>query len=89
MVMYKPSSTTYEYAMTEFFSGCNNEGTWDVAGRPYSNSVDCTDLVTKNAGHHRGMCQMGAAQRAKNGESAYEIISYYFTDVKVVPCPLN
>lgn len=90
MIMYKPSPTVYEYALTEFFSGCGDEEKTDnVADRPYSNSVACTDLVYKNAGHHRGMCQMGAAKRAKNGESANKIISYYFSNVEVVPCPLK
>lgn len=89
VIMYKPSSTTYEYALTEFFSSCYNNGTENVASRPYSNRVDCTDIHTGWGGHGRGMCQMGAAQRAKNGESAYEIISYYFTNVEVVSCPLK
>ncbi len=89
IIMYKPSSASYEYALTEFFSGCYNNGTEDVSDRPYSNAVDCSDIHTGWGGHRRGMCQMGAAQRAKNGESAYEIIAYYFSDVEVVPCPLK
>lgn len=89
MIMYKPTSATYEYAFTEFFSSCYGKGTENVLNRPYSNKVDCTDLATGYGGHRRGMCQMGAAQRAKNGERANEILSYYYTNVEIVPCPLK
>lgn len=90
MIMYKPSTATYEYAFTEFFSGCNNQGTTNVPDRPYSNHVSCTDIINANANHHRGMCQAGATTLAKKGKSASGIISYYFNkDIEIVLCPLK
>lgn len=89
MIMYKPSTATYKYAFTEFFSDCNNQGTITVPGRPYSIGVSCTDLHDAYDGHGRGMCQMGAAKLAKDGKSKSQILSYYFTDIEIVTCPLK
>lgn len=36
-----------------------------------------------------GLCQMGAALRAKNGDSASNILLYYYTDCRIISCTLK
>lgn len=65
IVMYKPSSTTYDYIWGAFFSSCSGNGTKDHSTQPALKAVSCTDIATGAGGHRYGLCQMGAALRAK------------------------
>ena len=49
----------------------------------------CTDIATGAGGHRYGLCQMGAALRAKNGDSASNILLYYYTDCRIISCTLK
>lgn len=92
MIMYKPSSAnTYSYVCSKYFSGCNNEGTKTNTNDPALQGVSCTDIAKGYINNHRnGMCQMGAAKRARDlNESAAEILSHYYKDIAIVPCPLK
>ena len=46
--------------------------------QPALKAVSCTDIATGAGGHRYGLCQMGAALRAKNGDSASNILLYYY-----------
>ena len=88
--MYKPTSTTYEYVYGTFFSSCYNKGTKDYGtSEPTLKAVSCTDIATGYGGHRYGLCQMGAATRAKNGNSAADILLHYYTNGKIIPCTLK
>lgn len=89
IVMYKPSSTTYDYIWGAFFSSCGGKGTKDHATQPALKAVSCTDIATGAGGHRYGLCQMGAASRAKSGNSASDILLYYYTDCSVTSCTLK
>ena len=97
MIMYKPSGvTTYAYMCSQFFSSCLNKGTEDNPNEPAEKEVSCTDIVFGREPQKRyGMCQMGAAKRARDegkngdGESASEILAYYYKDIEIVLCPLK
>lgn len=89
IVMHKPSSTTYDYIWGAFFSSCSDKGTKDHDSQPALKAVKCTDIATGAGGHRYGLCQMGAAQRAKNGKSASGILLYYYTDCSVTSCTLK
>lgn len=52
-------------------------------------AVSCTDIATGAGGHRYGLCQMGAALRAKNGDSASNILLYYYTDCRIISCTLK
>lgn len=89
IVMYKASSTTYDYMWGAFFSSCGNNGTKKHSSDPALQSVSCTDIASGAGGHGYGLCQMGAAYRAKNGESASSILLYYYTNCCIASCQLN
>lgn len=79
-----PSSTTYDYIWGAFFSSCSGNGTKDHSTQPALKAVSCTDIATGAGGHRYGLCQMGAALRAKNGDSASNILLYYYTDCRII-----
>ena len=85
------AANTYSYVCSQFFSGCNDEGTKTNTNGPALQGVSCTDIDKGYIYNHRhGMCQMGAAKRARDlNEKAAEIISYYYTDIVIAPCPLK
>ena len=81
ILYYKPSSSTYQYLMTEWFSSCKNKGTIDHPDNwPGVTAKSCSDLFTGAGGHRRGYCQSGAAKKALNGNKAVDIAKYYFTN---------
>lgn len=51
--------------------------------------MPCTDLTSGADGHRYGMCQMGAAQLAKDGYVAGEIIDYYYHSCDTEFCLLE
>ena len=79
VLMHKPSTTTYNYICAYHFSSCKGNGTITVSGLPYLKAKSCTDLITGNGGHRRGLCQCGAAKMAKNGKACEDILTYYFS----------
>lgn len=89
IVMYKSSSTSYDYIWGAFFSSCGGEGTRTHSSQSALKAVSCTDIAKGAGGHRYGLCQMGAAQRAKDGNSAASILLYYYTDCAVTSCQLN
>ena len=77
-------------ATTLFFSSCSGstKDNEDVNGYAYDYlvSVPCprsNHLGGENGGQGVGMCQAGAAGRAKDGETYEEIIEYYYTGATV------
>ena len=89
IVMYKPTSTTYDYIWGAFFSSCGGNGTKEHKTQPALKAVSCTDITSGAGGHRYGLCQMGAAQRAKDGKSASNILLYYYTGCNIVSCTIN
>lgn len=83
VILYKPTSSTYRYACTMFFSDCDDKGTITVDNHLYMTSKPCIDLFNGSNGHKKGFCQMGAAQRAKNRENFVSILHYYYTDIAI------
>ena len=57
-IMYKPSSTTYDYIWGAFFSSCSGNGTKDHSTQPALKAVSCTDIATGAGGHSYGLCQI-------------------------------
>lgn len=89
IVMYKPSSTSYDYIWGAFFSSCGGNGTRTHSSQPALKAVCCTDIAKGAGGHRYGLCQMGAANRAKSGNDASSILLYYYTDCAVTSCQLK
>lgn len=89
IVMYKTTSTTYDYIWGAFFSSCGNSGTKTDSSQPALQAVVCTDIDLGAGGHRYGFCQMGAAKRAKDGNSASSILLYYYTNCCIASCPMN
>lgn len=89
IVMYRPTSSTYDYIWGAFFSSCGGKGTIEHKTQPALKAVSCTDIASGAGGHRYGLCQMGAAQRAKNGKSASDILLYYYSGCNIVSCTLN
>ena len=89
IVMYKPSSTSYDYIWGAFCSSCGDKGTLTHSSQSALKEVSCTDIAKGAGGHRYGLCQMGAAKRAKDGNDASSILLYYYTDCAVVSCQLN
>lgn len=83
VIMYRPDNATYKYACTMFFSSCGNQGTRTRPGHPYMTGVPCTDLPGGEISHRYGLCQMGAAKCALDGDSYTEIIHHYYTDIEI------
>lgn len=61
----------------------------DHLTQPALKAVSCTDIATGAGGHRYGLCQMGAALRAKNGDSASNILLYYYTDCRIISCTIK
>ncbi|MGN0471612.1 MAG: accessory gene regulator B family protein [Lachnospiraceae bacterium] len=89
IVMYRPTSASYEYIWGAFFSSCGGNGTKDHATQPALRAVTCTDIDAGFGGHRYGMCQMGAASKAKAGYSASYILMHYYTGCGIISCTLN
>ncbi len=90
IVLYKPTSSTYDYIWGAYFSSCNGNGTKTHNNQPALVAKACTDLTTGAGGHRYGVCQMGAASLAKAGQmSANDIVLYYYSGCKVVNAPLR
>ena len=70
-------------------ASCSGNGTKDHSTQPALKAVSCTDIATGAGGHRYGLCQMGAALRAKNGDSASNILLYYYTDCRIISCTLK
>lgn len=88
---YQPNgSSSYNYVCARYFSSCGNAGTQTYNTEPACQSVPCTDLfIAKVTKTKYGMCQMGAAQLAKDGYNAVGIVKYYYTNVDTDFCPLD
>lgn len=89
VTFYEPTYNSYNYIWGAFFSDCNNLGTRTHSTEPALVAVPCTDLTSGADGHRYGMCQMGAAQLAKDGYVAGEIIDYYYHSCDTEFCPLE
>lgn len=89
LIMYKPTSTTYSYIWGAYSSSCYNKGTLTHPTEPALKAKSCTDLATGSGGHRYGMCQMGAAQLAKNGYLSTDIIHYYYSNCSLPTCKLQ
>lgn len=72
-----------------FFSSCGDNGTLTHSSQSALQAVSCTDIAKGAGGHRYGLCQMGAAQRAKDGNKASSILLYYYTDCAVTSCQLK
>ncbi|MDR2545931.1 MAG: carboxypeptidase regulatory-like domain-containing protein [Lachnospiraceae bacterium] len=89
LVMHRPTNSTYAYIWGAYFSSCGNQGTLAHAGQPALLAKICTDLTNGVGGHRKGLCQMGAAERAKNGNTGVQIINHYYTNCSLVTCTLG
>lgn len=89
VVLHKSSSAKYDYIWGAFFSSCKGEGTKTHSTEPALQAVSCTDIATGAGGHRYGLCQMGAAKRAKDGKTSSSILLYYYTDCTVATCTLK
>ncbi len=89
IILYCPTSNTYDYVWGAFFSSCNGQGTKTHASQPEIKAKPCTDLTTGAGGHRYGMCQMGAAEKAKDGWYCIDIVLYYYTNCTVLSCRVN
>lgn len=90
LLLYHPSSTVYNYIWGAFFSSCAGKGTLTHSSQPSLKSVSCTDLASGAGGHRYGLCQMGAAYRAKNTTGGYvTILQHYFSNVSIAECRLR
>jgi len=72
---------------TPFFGHCdgytrNSEDVWS-SEVSYLRSVPCICGYAEMYGHGAGMCQRGAAEMARQGSTAEEILEHYYTNVKV------
>jgi hypothetical protein len=70
-----------------YFAHCdghtrNSEDVWKYA-LPYCRSVSCSCGNTQLHGHGVGMCQEGAMAMAKQGATAGEILTHYYTGANV------
>lgn len=71
-----------------YFAHCdgstrNSEDVW-VRALPYCRSVNCIKPYPSLSGHGVGMCQQGAIAMAEEGATYVDILSHYYTDIKVV-----
>lgn len=89
VTLYEPTYDSYNYIWGAFFSDCDNLGTRTHSTEPALMAVSCTDLTSGADGHRYGMCQMGAAQLAKDGYNAGQIIDYYYHSSDTEFCPLE
>ena len=89
IVMYKTTSAMYDYIWGAFFSSCGNSGTKSHSSQPALRAVSCSDLNSGYGGHRYGFCQMGAAKRAKSGNTASAILLYYYSNCCIASCPMN
>lgn len=91
---YKDSSGKYNYMYPAYFNYCTGrtKAYPSVPGdnHPYLIAVTCTDIDgthSSYSGNGNGLCQRGAANRAKNGYSYTNILSYYYTNSTSLSCP--
>lgn len=89
IILHRSKNGGYDYVWGAFFSSCGNQGTKTHSSQPEICAKSCTDLVTGAGGHRYGMCQMGAAQKAKSGYDYNSIITYYYTDCFIGNCRIN
>lgn len=85
IMLYRPTSRTYDYIYPAYFRHCNG-ATRSNSVRPELKSVSCTDIDGTHSaisGNGWGMCQMGAANMAKNGYKYYEILQHYYYNTSV------
>ena len=61
--------------------GQTNTNSWGTS-LPYLRSVPSFDDNVKKNGHGVGMSQHGANNLAKQGYNAYQILQYFYNDVK-------
>jgi hypothetical protein len=71
-----------------YFTHCdghtrNSEDVW-VRALPYCRSVRCIKPYSSLSGHGVGMCKQGAIAMAEEGATYVDILSHYYTDVKVI-----
>lgn len=85
--VYK-SGNTYNYIYGAFFGRCSG-ATISYPGQPALKSVACTNIDGSNElfGHGWGLCQRGAAYKAKQGSSWMDILKYYYTSTTSLLCP--
>lgn len=57
--------------------------------QPALKAVSCTDIATGAGGHRYGLCQMGAALRAKMVIPHRIFLLYYYTDCRIISCTLK
>ncbi|MCI8610101.1 MAG: hypothetical protein HFE73_10695 [Firmicutes bacterium] len=89
VLMYKPSTSSYNYMCPFFSSSCYGKGTVTVSGIPYLKAKSCSDLMTGYGGARKGFCQNGGAKKAKNGSSCEAILTYYYTDCDTEFCEMT
>lgn len=89
VVLHNPETSKYDYIWGAFFSSCEGNGTKTHSTQPALQAVSCTDIETGYGGHRYGLCQMGAAQRAKEGKTAFSILLYYYTGCVIAHCTLK
>ena len=90
LILHTPSTGKYDYIYAGFFSSCYNRGTDTHPNQPELKAVSCSDIAEGygHGSHAYGLCQMGAANLAKRGYSAVQIVNYYYTDCVVKYCPV-
>ncbi|MDE6108001.1 MAG: carboxypeptidase regulatory-like domain-containing protein [Oscillospiraceae bacterium] len=88
VVLYKPTNKTYDYIWGSYFSSCGSKGTQTHNTEPALIGKACTDLTNGVVQKGYGMCQMGAAQKAKDGYTYNQILNYY-SNCEIVPCPIK
>ena len=87
VLMYEPSAGSYNYMCPFYFSSCGGNGTITYgSSAPYIRAKSCSDLTSGAGGHRWGMCQMGAAKKAKNGSACEDILTYYYSDCDTEFC---
>lgn len=89
LILYRSSGSSYDYVYGAFGSSCNGQGTRTHSSQPALQAKSCTDLATGSGGNRYGLCQMGAAQKAKSGYSATSIVNYYFTNCSIISCRIG
>lgn len=91
--VYKKNNR-YDYIYPAFFAHCDGNTVKYPSSsgdnHPELQSVPCTDLMGPHSsvyGNGWGLCQEGAAYRAKQGSSYMNILSYYYDSTVTLVCP--
>lgn len=85
--VYKDNSK-YKYIQGMYFAHCAGKTKTDSQD-PSLKSVTCSDLNgphTSISGHGKGLCQEGAAYKAKQGKSWQAILKYYYNSTTSLLC---